>query len=231
MNRIKNVAIIGDFNGDSKSHVATNTALVHSAKHLGLSLSYDWVGTETIAGRFERIVSAYDAFLIAPGGPCRDRDAVLRVIQYARLNGHPVLGTCGGFQQMVIEYARNVLLMEDAEHAEYRPDATALVVTPLTCNLKGRPLEIILKAGEPWVWAIYGSSPILESYNCSYGIAPDYQSLFDQSGFVNVGTDDTGEARILQLRGHRFFIAALFLSQINSAPGNPNKLITAFLQA
>jgi CTP synthase (UTP-ammonia lyase) len=86
MDRVKNVAIIGDFDGDSKSHVATNAALAHAAEHLGVSLSFDRVGTETIAGRFGHIVSAYDAFLIAPGGPCRDRDAVLRIIRHARLN-------------------------------------------------------------------------------------------------------------------------------------------------
>ena len=132
---------------------------------------------------------------------------------------------------MVLEYARNVLSIEDAEHAEYRPDSPALVVTPLSCNLKGRPLDITLSAGDPTVASIYGTTIITETYNCSYGIAPIYQAAFDRSGFVQVGSDDTGEARILRLQGHRFFIAALFLPQINSVPGDPNKLITAFLEA
>jgi CTP synthase (UTP-ammonia lyase) len=231
MNRIKQVAIIGDFDPHSQSHAATTAALVHSAQHLGISPAFDWIGTETIAGSFERITSAYDAFLIAPGGPCRDRDAVLRIIQHARTNERPTLGTCGGFQQMVIEFARNVLSIEDAEHAEYRCDSPALVVTPLSCNLKGRPLDITLSGGDSAVSAIYDTASISETYNCSYGIAPAYQAAFDRSGFVNVGSDDTGEARLLELKGHRFFIAALFLPQASSVPGHPNKLITAFLRA
>lgn len=64
------------------------------------------------------------------------------VIRHCRTNHVPLLGTCGGYQHIVIEYARNVLSIEDAEHAEYDPYASNLVVNKLVCSLAGKALEI-----------------------------------------------------------------------------------------
>src|SRR5206468_6007076 len=80
----------------------------------------------------------------------------LAAIRAARERGVPCFGTCGGFQHMVLEYARTVLGFRDAQHAEYDPYASRLFVTALACSLAGRQMPLTLAAGLR-VAAIYGA--------------------------------------------------------------------------
>jgi CTP synthase (UTP-ammonia lyase) len=142
-----------------------------------------------------------------------------------------MLGTCGGFQLIVIEYARNVLGISDAEHAEYNPDAINLVINPLSCNIKGSPLRVEITDTESKAFHIYNTNYISESYYCNYGINPQFQSRINDAGLKISGTDTTGEVRIIELNDHPFFIATLFVPQVNSSAVAPNQLITVFLKA
>lgn len=146
------------------------------------------------------------------------------------MNKIPTLGTRGGFQHMVIEFARNVLNVEDAEHAEYNPYASRLVVNPLSCDLKGKPLEIEIDERKSKTYSIYKSNFIREKYYCNFGLNPEYQSQFDENGFKIVGSDRHREARIVELENHPFFIATLFVPQDNSTMEKPHELITEFLK-
>jgi len=165
------------------------------------------------------------------GKPLQEHERALDVIQHARTNKIPTLGTCGGFQHMVIEFARNVLNVEDAEHAEYNPYASKLVVNPLSCDLKGRALQIEIIDKNSKTCSIYNADRIKEKYHCNFRLNPEYQEAFDKNGFKIVGSDRHKEARILELDDHPFFIATLFVPQDNSTPKNPHKLVVAFIRA
>lgn len=225
----KKFAIIGDFDPDSKSHQATNKAIADSSGHLKTHVAYEWIPTDKIAKDFDALVRDFHAFWIAPGGPYKDRSAILRIIEFARLNKVPTLGTCGGFQQMVIEYARNVLHIADADHAEYNPNASTLVISSLACVIKGQALEIKIVDRSSKVFKIFGADKIYEKYYCNFGLNFDYQERIDKSGFKVVGIDDHQEARILEMKDHPFFIATLFVPQVNSTKEHPHPLVTAFL--
>lgn len=95
-------AIIGDFNSSFRPHVATNEAIEHSKHKLGLQVDADWVSTDYIIDNFNSITDNYQGFWIAPGSPYKSMIGALDIIKYARLNDIPTLGTCGGFQHMVI---------------------------------------------------------------------------------------------------------------------------------
>jgi CTP synthase (UTP-ammonia lyase) len=103
------LAIIGDYDEHFSSHRATNDAINHSTKKLQQPLICDWIPTATIETDFEKITANYQGYWIAPGSPYKSMSGALKIIQYARENNIPTLGTCGGFQHMVIEFARNVL--------------------------------------------------------------------------------------------------------------------------
>ena len=133
------LGIIGDYNANIPSHVATNNAF----DHIKADFEYEWVDTERIEPEFAQITQSYNGFLISPGSPYKSMRGVLKIIEYARVNNIPTLGTCGGFQHMVIEFARNVLNITDAEHAETNPYASRLVINPLSCSLKGQTLQIL----------------------------------------------------------------------------------------
>jgi len=223
------LAITGDFDPSKSSHLATNTAIEHAKNHLNLELQFDWIATDGIIENLPAITANYNGFWIAPGSPYKSMLGALEIIKYARVNNIPILGTCGGFQHMVIEFARNVLNIKDAEHAEYDPYASNLVVNPLSCSLAGQTLNINITDKESRVYQIFNSDTIIENYYCNFGLNPDYQADLNKNGFEIVGSDNSNEARILELKGHPFFIATLFVPQVNSTFDNPHPLVTEFV--
>jgi CTP synthase (UTP-ammonia lyase) len=223
------LAIIGDFNPSSKSHIATNEAIEHAKKYLNLELKADWIATESIAENLPVITGNYNGFWIAPGSPYKSMTGALEIIKYARINDIPTLGTCGGFQHMVIEFARNVLNIKDAEHAEYDPYASNLVINPLSCSLAGQTLTINITDKQSQVYEIFKSNTIVENYYCNFGLNPQYQDEIDKNGLKIVASDNSNEARILELKDHPFFIATLFVPQISSSINNPHPLVMEFV--
>ena len=222
---------MGDFDASNATHVATNEALDHAAKYLNVLLTYEWVYTDRIEPEFAAISGAYHGLLIAPGSPYKSMSGVLKIIQYARINKIPVLGTCGGFQHMVIEFARNVLGIQDAEHAETNPYASQLVINPLTCSLKGQQLDIEIIKKPSLAYSIFNADSITENYYCNFGLNPEYQQQIDKAGFTITGSDKHKEARILELQHHPFYLATLFVPQVNSSYDKPHPIIVALLNA
>jgi CTP synthase (UTP-ammonia lyase) len=224
------LAIIGDYDPLFRPHVVTNEAIAHSLKSLQDELSIEWVNTDIIEDDFERLKQSCHGFWIAPGSPYKSMAGALRVIEYARVHNIPTLGTCGGFQHMIIEFARNVIGIEDAAHAEYDPYASNLVVKHLSCSLRGKTLPINITDKKSLVYQIYSADEIEESYYCNFGLNPTYQSIIDNNGFKVAGIDINNEARMLELQGHCFFIATLFVPQGNSTLEKPHRLVTAFIE-
>lgn len=225
------LGIMGDFVATNSTHVATNQAFEHVATHYNLPLTWEWIDTERIEPEFDTITQSWQGFLIAPGSPYKSMQGVLKIIEYARLNKVPTLGTCGGFQHMIIEFARNVLGIAEAEHAETSPYASKLVINPLSCNLKGDPLQIEIVDDYSLASAIYKSDTITENYYCNFGLNPVYQEQLDEAGFAITGSDVHKEARIMELKGHPFFVATLFVPQVNSTPDKPHPIIAALVNA
>ena len=155
---------------------------------------------------------------------------LFRSIQHARENGIPCLGTCGGFQHMILEYARNVLNFKDAQHAEYDPYASDLFISQLACSLAGRGMRLTFVEGSR-VAALYGSLSATEAYYCNFGVNPDKIRLLTSSELRITGSDAEGELRVIELPDHPFFLGTLFVPQARSTADNPHPLVSAFLKA
>lgn len=147
MSRPISIGVIGDFNPEFPPHVATNAALEHAAAALGVQVEVDWLDTAELDDLDVAELAAYDALWGAPGSPYRSLDGALRAIRFARESDWPFIGTCGGFQHAVIEYARNALGFEDAKHAEYDPYASELFISALSCSLVGQTMSVRLQHG------------------------------------------------------------------------------------
>jgi CTP synthase (UTP-ammonia lyase) len=221
------IAVIGDYDPASPTHSATDAALQHSGQQLGSQLEHTWLSTQILS---DRLFDQFAAVLVAPGSPYRDMARTLAAIRFAREHGVPCLGTCGGFQHMIIEYARNVLGRRDAQHGEYDPHASELFITPLSCSLRGRSMTLQLTAGSQ-VAALYGSTSATEQYYCNFGVNPEHVALLKSGPLRITGSDSEGELRVIELPGHPFFIGTLFVPQAGSRPGHPHPLVTAFLRA
>lgn len=227
---VKKIGIVGDFNSEFRPHIATNESIEHSRNATELDFEVEWLPTDFIDNNLDRVLKEYQSFWIAPGSPYKSMSGALKLIQFTRENNIPTFGTCGGFQHMAIEFARNVLNITDAEHAEYNPYASRLIVNPLSCGLKGEKLTVELLKDSSIVASIFQSDNIEEKYYCNFGLNPEYQELFNKNGFRIVGTDHLREARILELSNHKFFVATLFVPQDNSTYEKAHPLVTEFLR-
>jgi CTP synthase (UTP-ammonia lyase) len=104
------------------------------------------------------------------------------------------------------------------------------IIAPLACALRETSGQIRLHSGSR-VHDIYRRSEIVEGYNCSYGINPRYRALLEDGRLRVTGTDAAGEARVVELIDHSFFIATLFQPERSALNGTTHPLITAYLQA
>jgi CTP synthase (UTP-ammonia lyase) len=154
----------------------------------------------------------------------------LQGIRFAREQRWPFIGTCGGFQHVVLEYARNVLGFVDAAHAESDPDASTLFISMLECSLVGKTMHVYLDPSSR-VFRMYRRAVVQEQYYCQFGLNPDYQATIHEGGLRVVGVDDDQEARIVELPDHPFFVGTLFVPSLTSTPEQPHPLIIAYLEA
>jgi CTP synthase (UTP-ammonia lyase) len=123
-----------------------------------------------------------------------------------------------------------VLGFADAAHAESDPDASILFVSRLACSLVGKTMEVHLDPASR-VFQMYQRAMAQEQYYCQFGLNPRYQPTLHEGRLRVAGVDQGGEARILELPGHPFFVATLFVPPLTSTFDQPHPLILAYLEA
>jgi CTP synthase (UTP-ammonia lyase) len=224
------IGIIGDYQPAHITHTATEAALRHAADRLSVAVEITWLPTASLDPLPAGHLLPYDALWCAPGSPYQSMDGALNAIRWAREHNQPLLGTCAGFQHIVVEYARTVLGIDDAQHAEYGDTAAPLMVTPLSCALEpGMNLEILIdfdsRAGR-----IYRRRQVWEQFYCTFGLNRAYQVPLHNAGLRMVGLEPDGEARIVEVPEHRFFVGTLFVPQLNSTADHPHPLVVAFME-
>jgi CTP synthase (UTP-ammonia lyase) len=175
-------------------------------------------------------IAGMDGLWCVPGSPYRDMDAALGMVRLARERGIPFLGTCGGFQHALIEYARNVAGLAGAEHAESSPDAELLVIEPLACSLVGAEGEIRPCPGT-MLNTIYGEGEHRERYHCSYGLAPGFGHLLEGGALRACAVDGDQQLRAVEMQSEAFWLATLYQPELSSPPGRPHLVIAAFVAA
>ena len=223
------VGVMGERDGSFPPHTALEAAVAHSASQLGLAVELDWLATPQIATDPPAVLAGCSGLWAAPGSVA-SLEGALAGIRFARETRTPFIGTCGGFQHAVLEFARNVLKVADAAHEAYQPAAARLFVTALACSIKGQAMPVRILPGTR-AYAAYGCGEAIEEYYCSHGINPQYQALLQERGLQVSGRDEAGEPRLLEITGHPFYLAALFVPQTRSTKKAPHPLITEFLKA
>jgi CTP synthase (UTP-ammonia lyase) len=236
------IGILGDFNPEFRSHHATGDSLQHVARKLNLKVESEWVPTPSLADSgAEKILENFDGLWASPGSPYKSFDGMLRGIEFARRRDWPFLGTCGGFQYALIEFARNVLGIKDADSAENNSGSKNIVIYPVACAVTGRKgdapklsgvvPEIRLRPGS-YLQSFYGPNQevVAEEYFCNFEVNPEYEWCAMEAGFPVVARGEKGEVRAIESPTHRFFIATLFQPQLSSTEAKPHPLVCAFVQ-
>lgn len=221
------IALVGDYNASVLAHKAIPLAIDDAAAVLNLDVDYDWLHTTEVKSGEDLV--GYDAVWVVPASPYQNEDGALVAIRYARENSIPFLGTCGGFQHAIVEYARNVMGWSDAAHAETAQQGR-MVIAPLACSLvektdtiELRPNTLIAKA--------YGKTEIVEGYHCNYGVSDAFARALADQPLKVTGWDEEGAIRAVELVTHPFFVATLFQHERASLVGKPAPLVQALLFA
>ncbi|WP_442910723.1 CTP synthase C-terminal region-related (seleno)protein [Kluyvera sp. CHPC 1.2972] len=221
------IALVGDYNADVIAHQAIPLALDDAAAVLEVPVEYRWIATRDVHSADS--LADFDGIWLVPASPYQNTEGALIAVRYARENSLPFLGTCGGFQHAILEYARNVMGWEDAAHAETDTEGR-MVIAPLTCSLVEKSDTIELRANT-LIARAYGRDSIEEGYHCNYGISADFAEALKSLPLRVTGWDDNGDIRAVELVTHPFFVATLFQHERNALAGRPAPLVQAFLHA
>ena len=226
---MKRIALVGDYDANIVAHRAIPIALKLAVDELRADVTFEWVPSRDLHPTAETRLEPYAALWCVPGSPYQNTEGVLEAIRLARLRKRPFLGTCGGFQHAMLEYAQAVWRI-DALHAETNPAAEDPLIAPLMCSLVEVRGGLTFEPGSR-LRAIYGRDSANEEYHCNYGFNPRYASRL-QSGPLKVAARDAdGSVRAVELDEHPFFIGTLFQPERAALREQTPPLVKAFVSA
>lgn len=223
------IGLIGERDPTVISHQAIPEALRLAGQEEDTPVAGEWVGTRLIELE-PAVVSGFDGLWCVPNSPYRSLAGALSAIRFARETPLPFLGTCGGFQHALLEYARNVLGLHAAGHSEIDPDTDLPFITPLRCALVEQTGQVFFSSDSA-LRTIYGVQQAQEGYHCSYGLHSEHEPILSNSGLRFGARDLQGEVRAVELIGHPFYICTLYQPERRALKGKHHPLVTAFVQA
>jgi CTP synthase (UTP-ammonia lyase) len=226
-NRIPRIALVGDRSANVRAHVRIPGLIDALASRESIALDPYWIATPDAAGC---ALDGFDAIWVAPGSPYESGEGAIAAVRTARMRGIPFLGTCGGFQYALLEFARDVCGLAAVENAEVTPDAAEHLIVPLECSLRGHEEAVMVVPGT-LAATVSGPGRRTERYHCSFGLNPAYLDTLAAHGLRFSGFDDSGQVRIAELPGHPFFIGTLFQPELQGDGTQPHPIIRALAEA
>ncbi|CAA6827979.1 MAG: CTP synthase (EC [uncultured Sulfurovum sp.] len=247
-NEIK-IAFVGKYLDLKESYKSLTEALIHSGAHLDTKVNIKWVDSEKVDDDgAEKYLNDCDGILVAGGFGSRGVEGKIKAIEYARVQKIPFLGICLGMQLSMIEFARNVLGIEDANSVEFDENTANPIVYLIdefidtagakqvrtTTSAMGGTLrlgeyECITKEGSKLREA-YDSAMIYERHRHRYEANPKYREALESNG-MRVTGESHGLIDAMEVTDHPWFLGVQFHPEFTSRLQNPNPAIVAFVNA
>ena len=222
------IALVGDRSADVQAHARIPVLIDAVNAAGGDPIELYWLHSTSVQRPED--VSGFDGIWVVPGSPYRNTRGVLVAIETARTKLVPFLGTCGGFQHLLLEFAQNVCGLSNVANAEADPAAEELLIVPLQCSLLGEEGSVLIEP-ETHAARAMGAGLSTERYFCRYGLNRDYQEVLEGHGLVFSARDELGDPRVAELAGHPFFVGSLFQPELSSGAGWAHPLIVSFAAA
>jgi CTP synthase (UTP-ammonia lyase) len=222
------IALIGDYNPSVKAHQAIPRALALASGD-DVECQWEWLHSTTLTGDPADRLADFDGVWCVPNSPYANTRGILNAIRFARETGRAFLGTCGGFQHALMEYAEAVWGVP-AAHAETDSEAIDPVIAPLTCSLVEQSGELYF-APFTLLASIYGVVSTTEEYHCRYGLNRRSVDRLASGPLRIAARDGADDVRAIELEGHPFFIGTLFQPERSAFSNRRHALIRAFVVA
>ena len=244
------IAMVGKYMELLDAYKSLNEALKHAGIHSFTDVKINHVNAEDVEEQGVGIIADADAILVPGGFGERGLEGKLLAVKYARENNIPYLGICLGMQSVVIEFARNVLNLEEANSTEFNPKTPHPVIALITewVNEEGNVevrddtadiggtmrlgaqechLEKTSKIRE-----IYGKDEILERHRHRYEVNNGYIDQLRKAGLSIGGwsADDT-LVETVEITDHPWFVACQFHPEFSSTPRDGHPLFSSFIEA
>jgi CTP synthase len=231
------VALVGKYDLED-AYISVNEALKHAGLEKNVDVNVLWVDSDEMAANHEERLREADGVVVPGGFGSRGTKGKIEAIRYARENGVPYLGLCLGFQLAVVEFARNVLGLEDAHSAEIDPDTPHPVIDllPEQYDLEDLGGTMRLGAHETDIESgtlaheVYGATSCTERHRHRYEVNPEYFDAFEDSDLVFSG-ESGNRMEILELDGHPYFFGTQFHPEFRSRPTRASPPFVGLLEA
>ncbi len=236
------IALVGKYAGLVDSYVSMNEALRHSGAACQARVQIDYIEAETFEKNKDalKILRKYDGVFIPYGFGPRGTEGKMMAIRFARENNIPFLGVCYGFQLAVIEFARNVCGLENANSTEIDPNTPYPVIDlmPEQKDIKNKGATMRLGAHkiiiekETIAHILYEAKEIYERHRHRWEVNPKFWDTLKKHGIVFSGKSPDGRRmEILELPERFFFLASQFHGEFKSRPSKPSPEYFGFVRA
>ena len=237
------IGLVGKYVELHDSYISVNEALKHGGIATHSAVDIHWIDSETLEGDdvdLDAILGDMDGILVPGGFGSRGIEGKINACRYARTHGVPYLGICLGMQIAIIEFARDVLGMADANSAEIDPSTTHPVIDILPEQKDVTDMGGTMRLGqypctlnpESKAYSLYGASMISERHRHRYEVNNDYRPDLLNGGMIFAGTSpDNHIVEMVEIPDHPWFVAGQFHPEFKSRPNRPHPLFRGFVTA
>ena len=236
-----NIALVGKYMKLEDSYLSVAESLRHGGYSQGVKVNIGFIDSGKITDEnVKEVLKDYDGILVPGGFGNRGIEGKITAIKYARENKIPFLGICLGMQMAVVEFARNVLGLKDANSSEFSKDTKNPVIHIMEEQKKVTKKGGTMRLGaypciiKPNTLAskIYKQKEISERHRHRYEYTNDYKKILEDNGLICWGSSPDGNlVEIVELKGHPYFIAGQFHPEFQSRPDRPGPLFVGLIKA
>ena len=244
-----NIAFVGKYMDIADSYKSLAEAFKHAGMQTRTQIKIDYIDAESVEQCGVEILDDADAIVVPGGFGQRGTDGKIAAVRYARVNNIPYLGICLGMQIAMIEFARNVLGLDDANSTEFNSETPHPIIALVTewktsdGNIEKRgeneDLGGTLRLGAQQATLtegtlahqIYGQNSIRERHRHRYEFNNSYRNQFEKAGVVFSGNSDDNLVEMVELPSHKWFIGCQFHPEFTSTPRKGHPLFAHFVES
>ncbi|MGB9732095.1 MULTISPECIES: CTP synthase [Calditerrivibrio] len=235
------IGVVGKYVDLKDAYISLNEALVHGGIHNRLKVNIKWIDAEDLEKMpLDKFFENVDGILVPGGFGDRGVEGKINAVNYARIKNIPFFGICLGMQCAVIEFARNVLKLDEANSVEFLPKTPYPVIDYMNDQKNIKKLGGTMRLGgykctikeDTLAFKSYGKTEVFERHRHRLEFNNRFKDDFVKAGVTISGVNQERDlVEIIELKSHRWFLGCQFHPEFKSKPTNPHPLFSSFVNA